>query len=62
MRKKEKIYRIEKLADDHPARVYGSKYNVQELMRMDDGRIFYAGNGRFCKTKKEAEEWVKSRR
>lgn len=62
MRKEEKIYRIEKLSDDYLAREYGIKYNVQELLRMDDGRVFYAGNGRFCKTKKEAEEWIKSRR
>lgn len=62
MRKKEKFYRIEKLSDDHQARVYGYKYNVQELIHVDDGRILYAGTGRFCKTKKEAEEWVKSRR
>lgn len=61
MSKKKKFYRIEKLSDDHQARVYGYKYIVQELIRMDDRRILYNGIGRFCKKRKEGEEWVKSR-
>ena len=60
MSKKEKFYRIAKLDYDHQARIYGYKYIVQELIRIDDRRILYNGISMFCKKRKEAEEWAKS--
>lgn len=60
MSKKSIIHRCEKLEDGHPARAYGYKYSVQELRIMNDGRCFYTGNGKFCKTKREADEYIKA--
>ena len=50
-------YRIIKL--DFPVDIYN--YNVQVLTSIDGGNIYYyGGNGKFCKTLKDAEEYAKS--
>ena len=39
------------------------KYNVEEWMSLDNGETYlYAGNGRFCKTLEEVENYIESRK
>lgn len=52
--------RIIELDEFHPARLDGVRYNAQLLTSVDYGKHFYyCGNGKWCKTKEEAEEYKK---
>lgn len=41
---------------------HGYRYNVRELTSADGGQsFFYTGNGRFCRTKAEAQAYTENR-
>lgn len=59
-----KMFRIE----FDPYRFEGEQYDVQEWRSLEDenpdwdeGLYCYAGYGRFCKTREQAEEWARTR-
>ena len=57
---------VDELAEKHPARAHGYKYNVRILTSVDGGKKFYyCGVGRYCKSlqeiyKTEAQEIYKT--
>lgn len=52
-----KEYKIIKINSTESAYAFGFRYNVQEWI---DGR--YVGNGRYCKSLKEVENFINQRK
>lgn len=43
----------------HPAQKAGATINVQAMVNVDGSEdYFYCGSGKFCKNRKEADQWI----